>query len=142
MIDPKLTSEKAGEAPFIHPVKTPLTDKEMLIYTDELTALDTKEKDLLAGFESQKTAYKNNQATLDAQKSRLMHLLKTKEEMKEVECVNDFNFNEGICTIKRKDTGIVVTTRKMNADEFKRALPFEKKRLEQEMKKETADQAA
>lgn len=53
-----------------------------------------------------------------------MHLLKAKEEWKDVECVNDFNFEEGLCEIVRKSTGEVVATRKMNVDEFKRALPF------------------
>ncbi len=59
-----------------------------------------------------------------------MHLLKTKEEWKDIECVNDFNFTDGICTITRKDTGEIVTTRKMNGEEFKRALPFEKAKAE------------
>ncbi len=124
MVDPKLRSETAGEKPFLHSVKTPLTDKEMLIYTDELTAVDTKEKEILHTFESQKTAYKSEQADIDSQKNHLMHLLKTKEEWKDIDCVNQFNFHDGTCEIVRKDTGEVVQTRKMNADEFRRALPF------------------
>jgi len=64
MLDPKLKSETAGEAPFLHSVKIPLTDKEMLIYTDELTALDTKEKEITLAFESQKTAYKSEQGEI------------------------------------------------------------------------------
>lgn len=126
MIDPKLKSENAGEKPFLHSVKTPLTDREMLVYTDELTAVDTTEQAILSTFENQKATYKSEQAAVDSQKSRLMNLLKTKEEWKDIECVNDFNFTEGICTILRKDTGEIVTTRKMSGDEFKRALPFEK----------------
>lgn len=126
MLDPKLKSETAGEAPFLHSVKIPLTDKEMLIYTDELTALDTKEKEITLAFESQKTAYKSEQGKIDEGKGHLMHLLKAKEEWKDVECYNVFNFEEGICTIVRKATDEVVTTRKMNVDEFKRALPFKK----------------
>lgn len=59
MVDPKLRSETAQEKPFLHSVKVPLTDKEMLIYTDELTALDTKEKEITLTFESQKTLYKS-----------------------------------------------------------------------------------
>lgn len=135
MIDPKLTTEKAGEEPFLHSVKTPLTDKEMLVYTDALTAVDTKEQALLGDFESQKTTYKSEQAKLDSEKGRLMHLLKTKEEYKDVECYNDFDYKEGICTIKRKDNNKTVSTRKMNADEFKRALPFEiKKGVDKKLK--------
>lgn len=126
MIDPKLKSENAGEKPFLHAVKMPLTDREMLAYTDELTAVDTREQAILKTFEDHKATYKSEQAKIDSDKSRLMHLLKTKEEWKDIECVNDFDFNEGICTIIRKDTGEVVTTRKMSGDEFKRALPFEK----------------
>jgi hypothetical protein len=124
MVDPKLKSETAGEKPFLHSVKMPLTDKEMLIYTDELTALDTQEKELAAKFESQKAEYKSAQGKIDDGKGRLMHLLKVKEEHKDVECVNHFDFTEGTCTIVRVGSGEVVTTRKMNVDEFKRALPF------------------
>lgn len=126
MLDTKLRSETAGERPFVHSVKVPLTDKEMLIYTDELTALDTKEGELLATFESQKTHYKNEQAILDKGKSHLMHLLKLKEEWKDVECFNGFDYTEGVCAIHRKSNESLVTTRKMNVDEFKRALPFQK----------------
>lgn len=130
MLDPKLRSESAGEKPFLHSVKVPLTDKEMLIYTDELTALDTKEKEITLTFESQKTLYKSEQGKIDENKGHLMHLLKAKEEWKDVECFNDFNFEEGIRTIIRKSTDEVVATRKMNVDEFKRALPFKVEKSE------------
>jgi hypothetical protein len=126
MVDPKLKSENAGEKPFLHSVKTPLSDREMLIYTDALTALDTKEKEILHQFEDHKATYKSEQAAVDSQKNHLMHLLKTKEEWKDVECFNVFHFEEGTCEIIRKLTGDVVATRKMNADEFRRALPFNK----------------
>jgi len=90
----------------------------------EKVALDTKEKEILSAFEAQKTAYKSEQSKVDDGKNRLMGLLKMKEEWKMVECINHFNFEEGVCSIVRKSDGEIVHTRKMNPDEFRRALPF------------------
>jgi hypothetical protein len=115
-----------NENSFLYPVKMPLTEKEMLAYTDELTALDTKEKDIHLKHEGEKTAYKNQIKVISQSQKKLLHLLKTKEEVKQIPCFNDFNYFDGIVEVKRIDNEETVTTRKMTADEYQQNLPLER----------------
>ena len=118
------TNVLTDETSFLYPVKLPLTEKELLAYTDELTALDTKEKDTILKHEGEKTAFKNQIKTLSQSQERLLHLLKTKEEIKNIPCYNDFNYFDGIVEIKRTDNDEQVTTRKMTAEEYQQNLPL------------------
>ena len=114
----------AGKSEFPHPVEVPLTDREMLAYTDELTALDTSEKEILKRHESEKSHFKTEIKEVDQKRERLLHILKMKEETKQLSCQNDFDFYSGIVEIIRCDTGEIVTTRKITAEEFKDNLPI------------------
>lgn len=104
---------------FTHPVEMPLSDKELLVYADELTSLDTEEKAADATVQSAKGAHKQEMERISGRKTTVLHRLRTKKEFKEVECYNHFDYWEGMCEVRRVDNDDVVKTRKMTADEFK-----------------------
>ena len=107
---------------FEYPVEMPLTEKEIIAYADELTALDTSQKEIVLRHESEKGKYKEEVKSIGSKQERIMHLLKVKKEMKKVECVNNFDYFNGIVEVCRLDTGEVVTTRKMTAEEHQQNL--------------------
>ena len=111
---------------FSHPVKMDLTDKELLAYADELTDLDTKSEEVSLRHESEKNRFKSEVKDIGKNQSRIMNLLKTKEEFKDVECFEEFNWFDGIVEIVRLDTGEVVKTRKITAEEYQQNLPLKK----------------
>lgn len=117
-------SDSKGET-FLHPVKLPLTEKEQLAYMDELTALDSKNAEISLRHESEKSRFKGEVKEINKNQSRLMNLLKAKEEIKQVPCYNHFSYLDGIVEICRVDTGEIATTRKMTAEEYQQNLPLE-----------------
>jgi hypothetical protein len=110
------------EKTFLHPVKMPLTEKEIIAYADELTALDTKEKEVILRHDGEKGQYKSEVKAIGKQQEHILHLLKVKEEIKPVECFNEFDYFNGIVEIRRSDNNEVVTSRKMTAEEFQQNL--------------------
>jgi hypothetical protein len=66
---------------------------------------------------------------LDARQGQVIQRLRTKKEFRPMLCWNDFNYKDGICTIRRHDTDEEVKTRRMTPDEFKRPLPFNPPKL-------------
>src|SRR5687768_2283584 len=108
----------AKEKSFPVPVKMPLTDKELLAYTDELTECDSLADKLKREMKAATDDYKSKIGEVTARSSVLMNLLKTKEEYKDVVCVEDFNWFDGIVEIKRLDTSETVKMRKITTEEY------------------------
>ena len=119
-----INTHTAGKKEFPHPVGVPLTDKEMLAYTDELTALDTLEKEIVKRHESEKSFFKTEVKDVDKKREKLLHVLKMKEETKQLSCKNHYDYFNGIVEVHRIDTGEIVTTRKITAEEYKDNLPI------------------
>jgi len=115
-----------NEDVFPYPVEMPLTERELLAYADELTTLDTEETELEQKHDGEKAAFKAGKKGIEKRQTAVLDRLRTKKEVKEVDCYNDFNYFEGICEIRRVDNDEVVKTRKMTVDEYKEKLPFEK----------------
>lgn len=110
---------------FTHPVEVPLTDKELLIYADELASLDTEETEVTARHQSEKGRAKADMEAIHQRRTTVLDRIRTKKEYKDVECYNDFDYFEGICTVRRVDNDETVKTRKMTVEEFKgEKLPF------------------
>jgi hypothetical protein len=110
---------------FGFPVETALTEKELLMYGDELATLDTEESEATARHQSEKGRFKADIETIHGRRHYVLDRIRTKREMKEVECYNDFDYFEGICTIRRVDNDEKVSSRKMSVEEFKgERLPF------------------
>lgn len=112
-----------NEKTFTHPVKMALTEKELLAYADELTDCDSNLNQLEDEFSSVKDDYKSKIGDVKTRSGVIMNLLKSKEEFKDIECFNDFNWFEGIVEIKRLDTQETIKTRKITAQEFQQNLP-------------------
>lgn len=104
---------------FTHPVEMPLTDKELLVYADEIATLDTEEQTADALLQSAKGQHKQETERINGRKGIVLNRLRTKKAFKDVECFNDYDYFDGICTIRRVDNEEVVKTRQMTADEFK-----------------------
>jgi hypothetical protein len=120
------TTVLSKEKSFPVAVKMPLTDKELLAYTDELTECDSLADKLKREMKAATDDYKSKIGEVTARSSVLMNLLKTKEEYKDVDCVEDFNWFDGIVEIKRLDTGETVKTRKITTEEYQQNLPMDK----------------
>lgn len=118
------TYGKNRDEVFEYPVEVPLTDKDLIAYADELTGIDTDIKAADATLATAKAHHKSETERLSGRMSIVIDRLRTKREFRDIECHNDFNHLEGICSIVREDNGKVVTTRKMTDKEFKEALPF------------------
>lgn len=125
-VQKRTTHNSARGEVFLYEVEEPLTEAERLLYADELTQLDSEQRSLDAVLQTNKAHHKAETERIGDRQSVVLNRLRTKKEYKPVECVNDFNFNDGICTIRRVDNNDAVTTRKMNTDEYKENLPFEK----------------
>jgi hypothetical protein len=117
-----LTNEKS----FPVAVKMPLSDKELLAYADELTECDSLTDKLTRELKTVSNDYKSRIGEVKVRSSVLMNLLKTKEEYKDVDCGEDFNWFDGIVEIKRLDTNETVKTRKITAEEYQQNLPLDK----------------
>lgn len=111
---------------FLHEVKVPLSEKELLAYADELTECDTRLSELQGELEIKKAEFKTKIGDVNLRANELMNLLKTKEEYKEIECFDDFNWFDGIVEIKRVDTNETVRTRKITREEYQQNLPMTK----------------
>lgn len=120
--DTVLTDEET----FMQAVKVPLTDKELLAYADELTDCDSKESQLVTQQKAINDDFKSQIGEVKSRAGMLMNLLKVKEEYKDIECVNRFNWFDGIVEITRLDNQEVVKTRKITAEEYQQNLPLEK----------------
>lgn len=118
MARPSTASVVRGET-FPHPVELPLTDKELLAYADELTALDTKEREVNQRHQSEKGKFKSEVEEIGQQKTITLDFLRTKKGYKDIECYNFFDHFNGICEIRRVDNDKVVTTRKMTEKEYR-----------------------
>jgi hypothetical protein len=119
------TQTLVNEAVFLYPVEMPLTEKEIIAYADELTALDTKEKEVILRHDGEKGQYKSEVKAIGQKQERILHLLKVKKEMKQIECYNEFDYFNGIVETRRVDTNESVTTRKMTAEEYQQNLKFD-----------------
>jgi hypothetical protein len=113
-----------GEEIFLEKVKTPLTERELLAYSDELARLNSTIEDTEQSFKTQKDNHKALMTALKRKETSLFNLLKTKEEMKDTDCYEEFNFFEGIVTIRQVDGDKEVRTRKITADEYQQNLPL------------------
>ena len=114
-----------GRETFPHPVEMPLTDKELLAYADELTTLDTELTVATEQHDSDNGRFKAESKRIAGRASAIMDRLRTKKELKDVDCYNKFDYFEGICEVRRVDNDVVVKTRKMTVEEFKgEKLPF------------------
>lgn len=117
---------KARDEVFDYPVEIPLSDKELIAYADELTGLDTEIKTADGVLATAKGHHKSESERITGRMGTVLDRLRTKKEYRDIECRNDFNHTEGICTIRRVDTDEAVKTRKMTDAEYKEALPFPK----------------
>lgn len=111
---------------FTHPVEVALTERELLIYGDELASLDSEKTAVEQRHQSEKGRFKADIETIAGRSTVVFDRLRTKKEFKDIECYNDFNYFEGMCDIRRVDTDEVVKSRRMTVDEFKQDLPFPK----------------
>lgn len=123
----EFSDRKAEAKTFEYPVEVQLTDKELLALGQEVVSLDAKTAALESRFAEEKTKYKNEQAGIDGQRGRVIEKLRTKKETRTMQCWDDFDMTDGICTIRRSDTDEPVKTRRMRPEEFKRPLPFNRK---------------
>jgi hypothetical protein len=112
------------EITFRHPVKMPLTEREVIAYADEFAALDAQLSEATLKHEGEKAAFKAISKSIGEDQERILNLIRVKEEMKQVECLKEYDYFEQIVIIKRADNGETVTTRKMSPDEMNRELPF------------------
>ena len=120
------TKTIVNEEVFPFPVEMALTEKEIIAYTDELTTLDSKTKEIQMRHAAEKSKYKQEIESASSYEERLMHLLKTKKEVKQIDCYNEFDYFEGIVSIKRVDNEETVKTRKITAEEYQQNLPLQK----------------
>jgi hypothetical protein len=111
---------------FEHPVEVKLTDRELLALGEETATIDADRRELENAHAHVKTKYKEEMAAIDARSAEVVQRLRTKKETRIMPCINDFDFDSGICTIRRADTLDPVKTRRMEAEEYRRALPFPK----------------
>lgn len=111
---------------FHHPVELPLTERELLIYADELASLDADKTEAELRHQSEKSHFKSEIEKIGERSAAILNKLRTKKEFKDVECYNHFDYFEGVCEIRQVDSDEVVKSRRMTADEFKEALPFPK----------------
>jgi len=121
---PKKKTELINEITFLHPVKMPLTEREIIAYADEFAALDTEVKSATTRHEAEVAGYKNQVKTINERQHKILDLLRVKEELKPVECIKEYDHFEQIAIIRRADNNEIVTTRKMTPDEVNRELPF------------------
>lgn len=129
MAKPNSTTVEKGET-FPHSVEMPLNDQELLAYADELTMLDTEQKNVDSTLNSAKGHHKQETERIGGRKETIMHRLRTKKEFKEVECYNKFDYFNGVCEIRRADNDKVVQTRKMMDKEFRGEKLFKKQEAE------------
>ena len=112
------------EITFFHPVKMPLTEREVIAYADEYAALDAQLSEATLKHEAERAAFKAIAKNIGEDQERILNLIRVKEELKQIECVKEYDHFEQIVIIKRSDNGETVTTRKMTLDERQRELPF------------------
>lgn len=109
---------------FMRPVEMPLTERELLVYGDELASLDSELAAITQRHQAEKGQFKSETEAIASRSTTIFNRLRTKKEFKDVECYNDFNFFEGMCDIRRVDSNEVVSSRRMTVDEYKEELPF------------------
>jgi hypothetical protein len=125
----EFADRKVNVKTFEQSVEVELTDKELLALGDEISTLDAERQTVEDRHGHEKTKYKEDVKRLDARQGQVIQRLRTKKEFRPMLCWNDFDYKEGICTVRRYDTDEEVKTRRMNPDEFKRPLPFNPPKL-------------
>lgn len=118
MAKPTTTTVELGET-FPYAVEVPLTDKELIAYGDELTILETEQNSADAVLDKAKGEHKTETARIAERRSEIMHRLRTKKDFKDLECFNKYDYDNGICEIRRAATNEIVTTRKMTDKEWR-----------------------
>lgn len=118
MAKPTTTNVQLGET-FPHAVEIPLTDAELIAYGDELTILETEQQSADALLDKAKGEHKSETARIVERRSEIMHRLRSKKDFKDMECYNHYDYDNGICEIRRVDGDEKVTSRKMNDKEWR-----------------------
>ena len=118
MAKPTTTSVELGET-FPYAVEMPLTDNELIAYGDELTILETEKQSADALLDKAKGEHKSETARIEERRAEIMHRLRTKKDFKDMECFNKYDYDNGICEIRRVATHDIVTTRKMTDKEWR-----------------------
>ena len=70
-------------------VEVPLTEREMLVYGEELVSLNAEEEKITARHQSEKSVFKGEVEKISERAGTIYHRLGTKKEFKEIECYND-----------------------------------------------------
>lgn len=109
---------------FQHPVEVPLTERELLVYADEIAQLDTEAAEIEQRHDKEKGQFKADMKKIEGRQTTVFNRLRTKKEFKDIECYNDFNYFEGMCDVRRVDNNEVVKSRRMTVEEYKADLPF------------------
>lgn len=109
---------------FQYPVEMPLTERELLLYADEIAQLDSKRVEIEQRHDSEKGQFKADMKEVEGRATTVFNRLRTKKEFKDVECYLHFEYFDGVAETRRVDTDEVVTSRRMTVDEYKADLPF------------------
>lgn len=100
-------------------MEVPLTDAELIAYGDELTILETEQQSADALLDKAKGEHKSETARIVERRSEIMHRLRSKKDYKDMECYNHYDYDNGICEIRRVDGNEKVTSRKMTDKEWR-----------------------
>lgn len=103
-------------------LKCELTPDELLNFGEELANTQQDLNELDGQLANIKNDYKAKMSAKEAEIIRLGNLIRQKYEMRQVDCKVTYDFDEGIATVHRLDTGAFVSKRPMTDSELQREL--------------------
>lgn len=101
-----------------------LTDAELLAYVDEQNTNNAAAEQLAMELKIFKNQHKSRSEENAKNAARISHALKTKEEKREIECYEDFDYRKRIVRYIRKDNFEDAGSRPMTEQERQRYLPL------------------
>lgn len=97
------------------PVK--LTEQEVAEKAKQLALLDQQKKALEEKKKAQASLIKGQVEIVEEEMAELFHAVSKEEERREVECNRMFDYDTGTASLYRSDTGELLESREMTAEE-------------------------
>lgn len=110
-----------------------LSDHDMVGLSERLVVLDNEEKQQVEEKSTVVSKYTAELKRIAAEKQRLIHMMRTKEEVIEEECYFEYDYEEGVLRFFSVATGQEVKSRKITDEERQLKLFAEKKEAEEKI---------
>jgi len=122
-------------------LRVELTEKDLLETGEKLGRRQADLGALEDSFKCVKEQFKNDITKAETDINKYGRLLRDKHEMKDVKVEQTFDYDNDLVTLVRMDTGEVVESRELNADELQTSMDFDSGEAEEVTTVETEEEA-